>query len=103
RTRISAAITQGLYLALIISIVIIVAGFFLLDPLLQRMDIEDPEVYHVAKHYLIAIGFGIIPYFASQVLRYFFDAQGFTRITMYIVLAGLPVNAFLNYALIFGK
>lgn len=103
RTRISAAITQGLYLALIISIVILVAGFFLLDPLLQRMDIEDPEVYHVAKHYLIAIGFGIIPYFASQVLRYFFDAQGFTRITMYIVLAGLPVNAFLNYALIFGK
>lgn len=101
--QISAAVTQGLYLSVVISVVLIVAGFLFLEPLLDLMNIEDPEVYHVAKHYLIALGFGIIPYFASQVIRYFFDAQGYTRVTMLIVLAGLPLNALLNYMMIFGK
>jgi MATE family multidrug resistance protein len=100
---ISQAVTQGLYLSILIAVVLMGAGVFLLDPVLQLMSIEDPEVYRVAKHYLIAIGFGIIPYFASQVIRYFFDAQGYTRITMFIVLIGLPINGLLNYLLIFGK
>lgn len=104
REKISQAVTQGLYVSLLISVVLITAGVFFLDPVLGLIDIDDPEVYHVAKHYLIAIGFGIIPYFASQVLRYFFDAQGYTGITMKIILLiGLPLNVVLNYLLIFGK
>jgi putative efflux protein, MATE family len=103
RPAISQAVMQGLYLSILIAVVAIGAGAILLEPVLQLMSIEDPEVYRVAKHYLIAIGFGIIPYFASQVIRYFFDAQGYTRITMFIILIGLPVNGLLNYLLIFGK
>ena len=103
RESISSAFMQGIYLSIVISLLLIVAGLFALEPVLALMNIEDPEVYRVAKHYLIAISFGIVPFFASQVTRYFFDAQGFTRITMIIILLGLPVNAFFNYVLIFGK
>jgi len=103
KMRISSAVTQGLYLSLIISLIVMAAGALWLDPLLQLMNIDDPAVYHVAKHYLLAIGLGVIPFFASQVIRYFFDAQGYTRVTMIIVLAGLPINAILNYVLIFGR
>lgn len=103
RESISSAFMQGIYLSIVISLLLIVAGLLALEPVLALMNIEDPEVYRVAKHYLIAISFGIVPFFASQVTRYFFDAQGFTRITMIIILLGLPVNAFFNYVLIFGK
>jgi len=103
RERIAAAVTQGLYLAAGISVILIVAGAVLLEPLLGLMNIEDAEVHRVAKYYLIALSFGIIPYFSSQVIRNFFDAHGYTRITMFIVLSGLPLNAFLNYVMIFGK
>jgi len=103
RKAISQAVMQGLYLSILIAVVLLGAGALLLDPVLQLMSIDDPEVYRVAKHYLIAIGFGIIPYFATQVIRYFFDAQGYTRITMLIILIGLPINGVLNYLLIFGK
>ena len=61
REKISQAVTQGLYVSLLISVVLITAGVFFLIPVLGLIDIDDPEVYHVAKHYLIAIGFGDHP------------------------------------------
>lgn len=100
--RIPFKIIQALYLSFAISAVIIFAGAVGLDPLLGGMNLE-PEVYHVAKHYLIAIAFGIVPLFAYTVLRSFIDAHGFTRVTMIITLISLPVNVLLNYVLIFGK
>lgn len=63
----------------------------------------DPDVHHIAKHYLIGLSFGLWPLFAANVLRYFFDAQGFTRITMVITVLAVPANFVLNYSFIFGN
>lgn len=95
-------ISQALYVSLVVAAVVAVAGIFLFKPVLGLMGMES-SVTHIAYFYLIALLFGIIPLFASNVLRYFFDAQGFTRISMFITLLAVPFNVMLNYVFIFGK
>jgi multidrug resistance protein, MATE family len=95
-------VVQGLYVSVIISIVIVIIGYFTLDPILSNMGLEQ-EVLHIAKGYLIALSFGILPLFIYAVLRCFIDALGFTRVTMFITLTSLPINFVFNYLFIFGK
>lgn len=95
-------VTQGLYLALAISIFLILLGVFSLEWILSLMNLET-QVSYIARWYLFAIAFGIPPYFIYQVLRSFIDALGRTRITMLITLLSLPINVCLNYIFIFGK
>lgn len=97
-----AAVIQGIYASFILAAAILLAGLFILEPLLNRMNLEE-EVRHVAKYYIVSLAFGIIPVFAYNVLRSFIDALGKTRVTMFITLASLPINIILNYLLIFGK
>ena len=63
----------------------------------------EPQVHYIAKMYIAAIGVGVLPFFLSTALRALVDTSGYTGITMKIYLLALPVNAFLNYCLIFGK
>ncbi|MCI3919164.1 MATE family efflux transporter [Paenibacillus sp. TRM 82003] len=100
--RIAPAVSQSLYLATAIGLLLIVLGVLIVDPILTFMRLE-PSVHHIAKHYLIGLSFGIVPLFLSNVVRNFFDAQGRTLVTMFIVLIGVPFNIALNYVLIFGK
>lgn len=95
-------VIQGIYLALAISMVVIISGTFTLTPLLKLMELE-PGVYEVARQYLIAMSLGIAPLFIYTVLRCFIDTLGYTRVTMLITLTTLPINILLNYILIFGK
>lgn len=96
------AVMQALYLAVTLTVVVIVGGIIVLDPVISLMSL-DPSVHFVSFHYLVGMAFGILPLFLFTVLRYFFDGQGFTRITMNILFLTLPVNFFFNYALIFGQ
>ncbi|WP_368505684.1 MATE family efflux transporter [Alkalihalophilus sp. As8PL] len=102
REEVPFTVVQGLYVALVLSIVIIIFGGLALKPVLGLMSLE-PEVHRIAYHYLIALGFGIIPLFMHTVLRCFIDSLGQTRVTMFITLLALPINIFFNYVLIFGK
>lgn len=95
-------VVQALYLSVILSILIFIIGFFVLDPILSTMNLER-EVLHIAKGYLVALSFGILPLFIYSVLRCFIDALGFTRVTMFITLTSLPINFLLNYLFIFGN
>jgi len=95
-------VMQGIYLALLISILVIAGGAFTLDPILSLMGLED-EVLRISRSYLLALAFGIPALFISQVLRAFIDALGKTRVTMIIAMLSLPINVSLNYVLIFGK
>ncbi|WP_067724928.1 MATE family efflux transporter [Oceanobacillus damuensis] len=95
-------VQQGIYLAIILSIIIIGFGGFVLDPVLSLMDLET-DVRNIAKHYLIAIGAGIIPLFIFNTIRCFMDGLGQTRASMIIILISLPLNIFFNYIFIFGK
>jgi MATE family multidrug resistance protein len=95
-------VVQGIYLAIIIAIGVIICGFFSIDFILGFMSLEN-AVYKVAKNYLTALSFGIIPLFVYTVLRCFIDALGKTKVTMLITLLSLPINVILNYFFIFGK
>jgi multidrug resistance protein, MATE family len=96
------AVMQAVYLSVVISFLVIMAGFLVLDPILQVMSVEQ-EVERVAKGYLVALSFGVFPLFLYGALRSFIDALGQTRTTMFVTLVALPVNVFFNYLLIFGK
>lgn len=102
KDEIPGVVIQGSYVAISFSLIVMLAGAFLLDPILNGMSL-DPEVARIAKGYLIALAYGMIPLFIYTVLRAFIDALGQTRMSMIITLMALPINVFLNYVLIFGK
>lgn len=95
-------VTQGIWLSLIVSVIVLIIGSLALSPILNFMNLE-PTVRDVAFRFLSAISFGIIPLFGYTVLRSCIDALGQTRVSMLITLIALPVNVGLNYLLIFGK
>lgn len=100
--EVSYNVIQGTYLALIMAMIVIGIGAMVLDPILNRMNLEE-SVHHTAHDYLVALSFGMIPLFIYNVLRSFIDALGKTRVTMFITLMTLPINILFNYILIYGK
>jgi MATE family multidrug resistance protein len=102
KEKVAGSVTQALYLSIIMAGIAVVLGLIFLNPFLSMMKLE-PDVEYIARHYLIGITVGIFPILAVQVIRNFFDALGYTKWTMIIMLAALPLNAFLNYGLIFGR
>jgi len=93
---------QGSYLAVTLAGIVIIAGVVLIRPVLSSMNLE-PAVFNIAYRFLAAIGFGVMPFFLSMVLRGFIDTLGYTRISMLIMLGTLPINVVLNYLLVFGN
>ncbi|MDQ6419477.1 MATE family efflux transporter [Paenibacillus sp. LHD-117] len=102
RDEIAKSVTQSLYLSVVLALVVAGTVAVALGPILSGMNVSD-NVEHIAYHYVIGLLIGIVPLFASNALRYFFDAQGYTRISMIIILIAIPFNALFNYILIFGK
>jgi multidrug resistance protein, MATE family len=99
--RIPYKLFQAIYLAVTMALVILLLGYFLLNPILTAMHLT-PLVNHIAKNYLLALSFGMIPLFTFNALRGFIDAHGQTRLSMGITLIALPINVFFNYLFIFG-
>jgi MATE family multidrug resistance protein len=102
KDKIPFTIVQGIYLATLIPIIVMIVGSLVLQPILSKMDLET-EVRDIAYHYLLALSLGMIPLFIYAVLRSFMDALGQTRVTMFITLTSLPINALFNYLFIFGE
>lgn len=100
--NVSYSVIQGVYLSIVIAGIILILGFVAIDPIINNMSLTT-EVSYIAKHYLIGLGFGVFPLVIYTVLRCFIDALGYTRVTMVITLASLPINVILNYVFIFGK
>lgn len=102
REPIGRSVQQGIYLAVALAALVLVAGHFSLPVILQGMNLED-DVRRIAFNYLQGLAFGVVPLFIHTVMRSFMDALGQTRATMAITLLSFPINVFFNYALIFGK
>ena len=102
KEKITVVVRHGLFLALAFALVVLGSGFAFLPHLLQGMGLE-PEVYHVSLWYLAGLGLGVVPFFMITPLRSLVDTLGYTHLTMRIYLLALPINACLNYVLIFGK
>ena len=102
KQKIMVVVRHGLLLALCFALLVLVGGAAFLPHFLQNMGLA-PEVYHVALWYLGGLGLGVIPFFMITPLRSLVDTLGYTHLTMRIYLLALPINACLNYVLIFGK
>lgn len=102
RQNIGRVVRHTMLLATAFSLLLLVVGVLFLDRLLGTFGLE-PQVHYIAQMYIAAIGVGVLPFFLSTALRALVDTSGYTGITMKIYLLALPVNAFLNYCLIFGK
>jgi MATE family multidrug resistance protein len=63
---------------------------------------QDPEVVKLALPFLQLMAFSIIPMLLFMTLKQFADGLEYTRTAMILSLAGMPVNIFLNWLLIYG-
>ena len=103
--KVASDFYQFIYLSLGLSLGLSLLLFglvFLGGPLvLSNMSLE-PLVAKVAIHYLWYLAFGIIPLVLFSVVRSILDALGLTRLSMYLMLLLLPLNASFNYILIYG-
>ena len=102
KQKIMVVVRHGLLLALGFALLVLAGGAAFLPHFLQNMGLA-PDVYHVALWYLAGLGLGVIPFFMITPLRSLVDTLGYTHLTMRIYLLALPLNACLNYVLIFGK
>src|SRR5574344_937784 len=102
KNAIASSFWNGIYLACILGLGIILTGIISLDKLLQQIQLT-PQVHVIALHYLVGIAWGIIPFFINIILRAVVDTLGYPQLTMKLFLLTFPVNIFFNYILIFGK
>jgi MATE family multidrug resistance protein len=63
----------------------------------------DPDAARVAAAYLEAVARGVPPVVIYIALRHVCEGMGKTRPPMIIAASVLPINAFFNYVLIYGK
>ncbi|GAB0168013.1 MATE family efflux transporter [Lysinibacillus sp. CTST325] len=96
------AVQQGIYVAIVLSVLIFIMLIFGIDWILGNMNLET-TVHTIAKSYIYTMCAGLIPLFLFFVMRCFIDALGQTRVTMIITLLTTPINIVLNYIFIFGK
>lgn len=64
---------------------------------------QTPSVARLAQDYLRIAAFGMLPALVLMSLRSFLSALDHTKIQLVITVAGIALNAFANYLLIFGK
>ncbi|HVY75607.1 MAG TPA: MATE family efflux transporter [Puia sp.] len=63
---------------------------------------QDPEVARLAFPFMLMVGISIIPMLLFMTLKQFTDGLEYTRTAMILSLGALPLNAFLNWLLIYG-
>lgn len=92
---------QGLWLALILSIPsMIILWFF---PTLLVYLGQSVEVAEVTSHFLRSLLWAFFPSLGFFALREFIAGLARPYIVMFISLIAVPINAFLNYILMYGK
>ena len=63
----------------------------------------EPAIADIASDYLYAISWGVPPIIIYVALRHTLEGLGQTRPPMLIAGSVLPLNGFLNYALVYGE
>lgn len=92
---------NGLFLALL-SGAVLAAAVWGLSFHLHRFG-QTPEVASAARNYLVIMGISLIPMLAGMALKQFSDALNHPWPPTLIQLASVPLNAFLNWILIYGN
>jgi len=92
---------QGIYLAVLMGIPLILLGQYAAAPVLERVGI-DPEFRDLTVGYVSAIMYGAPGIFIFLALRFTTEGIGLTRPIMFTSIFALSCNVFLNYVLMFG-
>jgi MATE family multidrug resistance protein len=92
---------QGIWAGLMMGLLLLPA-IWNLGPLYLLLG-QDPELAAMSDVFLHYAVWLIFPAFQVIVFRSFLSAHGATRMILLVTLAGLVVNALLDYALIFGN
>lgn len=92
---------QGLYLAVLMGIPMVLLGQYAAAPVLEGLGI-DSEFRDLSIGYVGAITLGAPGILAFLALRFTTEGIGYTRPIMYTSIFALICNVFLNYVLMFG-
>ena len=92
---------QGLWLAVLISIIVIVAMRHM-GPLFVAVGIE-PAIARLAQAYLDALSWGVPAAYGYHTLKQMNEGIGRIVPIMTVVTAVLPLNVMLNYGFLFGR
>jgi len=92
---------QGIYLAVLMGVPLILLGQYAAAPLLESFGI-DPEFRDLTVGYVSAIMYGAPGIFIFLALRFTTEGIGLTRPIMFTSILALSCNVFLNYVLMFG-
>ncbi|KDQ60317.1 hypothetical protein JAAARDRAFT_56234 [Jaapia argillacea MUCL 33604] len=63
---------------------------------------QEPEVAHLASVYLKYISIGLPAYAFNSISRRYFQSQGLFTVPTRVIIAVAPINALLNYLLVWG-
>ena len=91
---------MGLWLSTVTAALLFLPMWFA-SPILEAMG-QDAQVAKGAQDYLRIAGFGLWPAIWGLVLRSYLSALEHTGIVLWLAVGVLIINAFVNYALIFG-
>lgn len=64
---------------------------------------QDPQVVEYAVPFMLLLSWSVIPSLLFMALKQFADGLELTRVAMILSIVALPVNAFVNWLLIFGN
>ena len=100
--EIPTKVRQFLYIAVFISIILIIGLNTLAEPIVNGLGMDE-NIARVTKKYLFYESIGVLPIFLYVVLRAFMDSLGLTGLSMIMMVISIPVNVLLAYGFIFGK
>ncbi len=93
---------NGLFVAILMMLFLAIGITCFEHFLLNNMG-QDDIVVELSGTYLRWMTWSMLPMILFMVIKQFSDGLGETKWPMYLSLASLPVNGFLNYLFIFGK
>lgn len=95
------AAQQSFFLALLLLVPALLL-FWQVGPLLARLG-QEPQTAALATGYIQAIAWGFLPALLTTGLRGLLEGISNPRPVMFIALAGVGLNVFANYTLMFGN
>jgi MATE family multidrug resistance protein len=99
--QVRRVVRQGLWVTLVLTLPM-VAVFAFTETILDALG-QPAETLPPAGRYMSALMWALPPAIAFAVLRNFVSALSRPMVALWVMLTGVPLNALLDYALIFGN
>jgi MATE family multidrug resistance protein len=100
RAAVKASVMQGVWLALLLTVATLM--ILLSSAWWMRFFTLEVSVYNIAVDYIYALAWGALPALLFQVVRFFHEAHGLTKITMVLSIIGFVLNIPLNALFVYG-